>query len=168
MGFPAGLKLHNHLRSLLNLSQGHLYINSSNPFDDPVIDPGYLSHSAGKSPGTWNLKLLLSLRLDLVMFREGLKLCRTLGNTAPLSSAMLQEISPGPSVQTDDDWDTWLATTFGTEYHPSCSCAMLPQNQGGVVDTNLKVYGLGTLPFRGFTPTVLFLIVPLFPQRTSE
>ncbi|PSR72212.1 hypothetical protein PHLCEN_2v11919 [Hermanssonia centrifuga] len=109
-------------------SQGHLYINSSNPFDDPVIDPGYLSHSA-----------------DLVMFREGLKLCRTLGNTAPLSSAMLQEISPGPSVQTDDDWDTWLATTFGTEYHPSCSCAMLPQNQGGVVDTNLKVYGLANV-----------------------
>ena len=29
-------------------SHGRLYINSSNAFDYPVIDPGYLSHSAGK------------------------------------------------------------------------------------------------------------------------
>ncbi|PSR74854.1 hypothetical protein PHLCEN_2v9497 [Hermanssonia centrifuga] len=83
--------------------------------------------------------ITIGLVLDLVMFREDLKLCRTLDNTAPLSSATLQGISPGPCVQTDDDWDTWLATAFGTEYHPSCSCAMLLQNQGGVVDANLKV-----------------------------
>ena len=28
-------------------SQGRLWINSSNPFDYPVIDPQYFSHSAG-------------------------------------------------------------------------------------------------------------------------
>jgi hypothetical protein len=30
------------------LSQGRIYINSSNPIDYPVIDPNYLSHPAGK------------------------------------------------------------------------------------------------------------------------
>ncbi|KAI0941000.1 hypothetical protein AcV7_003223 [Taiwanofungus camphoratus] len=109
-------------------SQGRLYINSSDPFNYPVIDPGYLTHSA-----------------DLIMMREGLKLARQLGNTAPLSIAMTQEISPGPSVSTDDDWDKWLAANIETEYHPSCSCAMLPQSQGGVVDANLKVYGLANV-----------------------
>lgn len=79
------------------------------------------------------------------MLREGLKLARKLGGTAPLSSAVINEISPGSAVQSDDDWDTWAAQNFGTEFHPSCSCAMLPQSQGGVVDSNLKVYGTGKL-----------------------
>ena len=82
---------------------------------------------------------------DIVMLREGLKLARTLGNTAPLSNAVLSEVSPGPSVQTDADWDTFAAANFGTEFHPSCSCAMLPLAQGGVVDSDLKVYGLGNV-----------------------
>lgn len=71
-----------------------------------------------------------------------MKLARTIGNTAPLSSVMETEVSPGSSVQTDDEWDQWIANTIGTEYHPSCTCAMLPLALGGVVDENLKVYGL--------------------------
>jgi len=109
-------------------SQGRLYINSSNVFDYPIIDPQYLSHNA-----------------DLVLLREGLRMCRDIGNTAPLSSAMVEEVSPGSSVNTDDEWETWLAQNIYTEYHPSCSCAMLPQSQGGVVDANLKVYGLNNV-----------------------
>ena len=115
----------------LHHSQGRLYINSSDPFDHPVIDPQYLSHTA-----------------DLEIFREGLKLVRTIGSTAPLSSALLQEVTPGSSVQSDDDWNTWLATQYSTEFHPSCSLAMLPLEQGGVVDANLKVYGLCECLFR--------------------
>ncbi|KII86080.1 hypothetical protein PLICRDRAFT_31568 [Plicaturopsis crispa FD-325 SS-3] len=111
-------------------SQGRVYINSSNPFDAPVIDPNYLSHFAAT---------------DKVMLREGLKLARKIGQTAPLNSAFTTEVSPGSSVSTDDDWDNWLVGQVGTEYHPSCTCAMLPQDQGGVVDPNLKVYGLANV-----------------------
>ena len=32
-----------------------------------------------------------------------------------------------------------------TEYHPSGTCAMLPLNQGGVVDPDLRVYGTQNL-----------------------
>ncbi|KZT21546.1 GMC oxidoreductase [Neolentinus lepideus HHB14362 ss-1] len=105
-------------------SQGRIYINSANAFDAPVIDPGYLSHSA-----------------DVVMMREGLKLARRIGTSAPLSNYLTGEVSPGSTVQTDADWETWLRNTIGTEYHPSCSCAMLPEASGGVVDANLRVYG---------------------------
>ncbi|EIN06345.1 alcohol oxidase [Punctularia strigosozonata HHB-11173 SS5] len=109
-------------------SQGRVYINSSDPFDKPVIDPQYLSHYA-----------------DTVMLREGLKLARKLGNAAPLSTAMMSELMPGDSVSSDADWDAYVASSSGTEYHPSCSCAMLPLSQGGVVNADLKVYGLGNV-----------------------
>ncbi|KAH9887621.1 GMC oxidoreductase [Cubamyces lactineus] len=109
-------------------SQGRIYISSSDPFTPPVIDPQYLSHSA-----------------DLTILREGLKLARKIGNTAPLSNYLDSEVTPGSSVQSDDDWEQWLATQIGTEYHPSCSCAMLPLEQGGVVDADLKVYGLANV-----------------------
>ena len=107
-------------------SQGRLWLSSADPFDAPSIDPNYGSHSA-----------------DIVMLREGLKLARKIAATEPLSSAIISELSPGTSVQTDDDWDAFAEKTYGTEFHPSCSCAMLPLDQGGVVDANLKVYGLG-------------------------
>ena len=68
-------------------------------------------------------------------------MARKLGETAPLSNYLLSETSPGSSVQTDSDWETWLAGQIGTEYHPAMSCAMLPQEQGGFVDAKLVVYG---------------------------
>jgi choline dehydrogenase-like flavoprotein len=80
---------------------------------------------------------------DITMIREGLKLARKIGQTAPLSSAVGKEISPGTQVNTDDEWNEYLAGAVATEYHPSCTCAMLPKSQGGVVDANLRVYGLG-------------------------
>ncbi|THH29224.1 hypothetical protein EUX98_g4966 [Antrodiella citrinella] len=109
-------------------SHGRIYIQTNSTFDYPVIDPQYLTHSA-----------------DLTALREGLKLARKIGQTAPLSLALTDEIMPGPSVSSDTDWETWLAGQIGTEYHPSCSCAMLPEAQGGVVDANLKVYGLANV-----------------------
>ncbi|KAF9258842.1 alcohol oxidase [Marasmius fiardii PR-910] len=110
------------------LSQGRLYINSSSAFDYPVIDPNYLSHPADKT-----------------ILRQGVKLARTLSKIPPLSDSLGTELSPGPNVVSDEDIEKWLAGQVSTEYHPSSSCAMLPQSKGGVVDTNLKVYGLNNV-----------------------
>ncbi|KAI0068751.1 GMC oxidoreductase [Artomyces pyxidatus] len=109
-------------------SQGYLYINSDDPFNYPLIDPRYLSHSADKS-----------------LLREAAKFARQLAQMAPLSTQLTGETAPGSAVQSDADWDNWIAQTIGTEFHPSSTCAMLPLNLGGVVDTNLKVYGLSNV-----------------------
>lgn len=129
---------------ICDISQGYLYINSSDPFDTPVIDPRYLTHSAGEPI----LDLTHSRKrtdrcADITLLREGLKFARSVAQTAPLNQSLTGEVTPGSSVSTDDDWDKWLANNVGTEFHPSCSCAMLPLSQGGVVDTDLRVYGLG-------------------------
>ncbi|KAI0751932.1 glucose-methanol-choline oxidoreductase, partial [Daedaleopsis nitida] len=76
---------------------------------------------------------------------EGLKLARKIGATVPLSAALGDEVSLGADVQSDDDWDRWLAQNIGTEYHPSCSCAMLPRERGGVIGAHPRVSGLGNV-----------------------
>ncbi|KAF8959585.1 hypothetical protein BDZ97DRAFT_1666899 [Flammula alnicola] len=106
------------------LSQGRLYINSSSIYDKPLIDPQYFSHPA-----------------DITVLRQGIKLARQIGATAPLSASLGTEVTPGPNVQSDQDIENWLRNSAGTEYHPQGACSMLPQNQGGVVDAKLKVYG---------------------------
>ncbi|KAF9264072.1 alcohol oxidase [Marasmius fiardii PR-910] len=110
------------------LSQGRVYINSSSIFDPPLIQPNYLAHPA-----------------DVVMLREGLKVARRLGSTAPFNTTLLNETSPGLNVQSDADWDSWIAGSTWTQFHPACTSAMLSQNQGGVVDTSLKVHGTNNL-----------------------
>jgi choline dehydrogenase len=56
-------------------SHGHLWINSTDPFAPPIIDPAYLSHPA-----------------DMALLREGLKMARRLGATASLSSFIVEEV----------------------------------------------------------------------------
>jgi len=109
-------------------SQGQIYITSNNAFDPPAINPNYLSHFA-----------------DVTLIREGLKLARQIGQTTPLSNSIGNEILPGTQVNTDDEWDNYLSGAVSTEYHPSCTCAMLPRSQGGVVDANLLVYGISNV-----------------------
>jgi choline dehydrogenase-like flavoprotein len=82
---------------------------------------------------------------DIEILREGIKLARRIGETAPLASSLTEETWPGSDVQTDDEWDEWIRPEVFTEYHPSSTCAMLPLEQGGVVDANLRVYGLANV-----------------------
>ncbi|KAJ5171947.1 hypothetical protein N7492_004540 [Penicillium capsulatum] len=109
-------------------SHGRIYINSSDPMKYPVIDPNYLSNPS-----------------DFDILSQGLKLARRFGHTGPLKSCFTNETSPGSSVQSDDDWEDWVRKSASTEFHPSSSCAMLPRDQGGVVDANLRVYGLANV-----------------------
>jgi hypothetical protein len=88
---------------------------------------------------------LYNVFVDVVAMREGLKLARKIAGTAPLNSVVGDEITPGSTVASDNDWDAWLKNNGGTEFHPTSSCAMLPREQGGVVDNKLKVYGISNV-----------------------
>ncbi|KAF8982155.1 hypothetical protein BDQ17DRAFT_1379062 [Cyathus striatus] len=103
-------------------SMGRIYINSSNPFDEPVIDPGYLSHSA-----------------DIILMRQGMKLIRRLGEAFQDLELFGDEVYPGERVQSDTQWESWA----GTQYHPIGSCAMLPLH--GLA--NVRVIDSSVYPF---------------------
>ena len=106
-------------------SQGHIRIRSNNPFDAPKVDPNYLNDPR-----------------DLADVLDGAQLIARLQHTpsmqalidAPkdidLASASLQSI--------EEDF----RQRSGTVYHPCGTCAMRPLAAGGVVDSELRVYGV--------------------------
>jgi len=117
-----------------------LYINSTSVFDPAVIDSQYYLHPAGSfvlSPPP----PALILEKDVTIMRQGLKAARTLGQTDPLLSILSNEISPGSSVSTDEEWEEWLRSNSATEYHPSSTYVMMLLDRG-VVDEGLRVHGI--------------------------
>ena len=110
------------------LSQGRMYIKSPSIYDLPTIDPQYLSHPA-----------------DVVILRQAIKLARRIAASAPLSVNITGEFLPGTQIQTDLDVEAYIRSHAATEFHPTGTCAMLPLEQGGVVDAKLKVYGAKNL-----------------------
>ncbi|KAI0030331.1 alcohol oxidase [Vararia minispora EC-137] len=57
---------------------------------------------------------------------------------------MPREVNPGPDI-TDDNLIPWLRKSMGSMFHVIGSTAMLPREKGGVVDSQLRVYGTRNL-----------------------
>ncbi len=55
------------------------------------------------------------------------------------------EFEPGQDVQTDSQWRDFARKSVLSFFHPVGTCAMLPQKDGGVVDSSLVVYGTENL-----------------------
>ncbi|MCJ1280687.1 hypothetical protein MMC26_000004 [Xylographa opegraphella] len=109
------------------LSRGVCYINSPDPFEPPVIDPRWLSNPTDRS-----------------VLIEALKFNRQI--LATPSMQLLQAAQFVPPADADDDaLNQVIDNGIRTEFHPSGTLAMLPLDMGGVVDSNLLVYGTQNL-----------------------
>ncbi|GMK59557.1 hypothetical protein CspeluHIS016_0801630 [Cutaneotrichosporon spelunceum] len=104
-------------------SRGTVMINGTNPFNMPVINPDYFSASA-----------------DATMMEHAHGWLRSFATAKPMGDVLTAELMPGANV-TGAALQASFRESAGTEYHPLGTCAMLPQAEGGVVDTSLKVYG---------------------------
>ena len=82
-------------------------------------------------------------------------------NQRILDTSPVQELMPSyGSIAQDasaDDLNTILQDSVGTEYHYSCTCAMMPLDLGGVVGPDLIVYGTENLRV---VDTSIFPIIP--------
>ena len=109
------------------LSRGVCYINSPDPFEPPLIDPRWLSDPTDRS-----------------VLIEALKFNRQI--LASPSMVLLQAAQFVPPVDADEDaLNQVINNGIRTEFHPSGTLAMLPLERGGVVDSNLLVYGTQNL-----------------------
>ena len=108
-------------------SRGSIFITSTDPFTQPAIDPDYFG-----------------VGYDIDIMSYGSAFARRLAAAEPLNNVMTTESVPGAGI-IGDALNTFTKGSAGTEYHPLGTCSMLPRNLGGVVDTNLIVYGTNNL-----------------------
>ncbi|CAL1709438.1 unnamed protein product [Somion occarium] len=109
-------------------ARGSVHITSSSPFAHPAIKMNYLSNPVDADV------LLKMQRLLLKMYE-----------TEPGNSVVKNIVLPPKGTDTDSALTEHVRNYLNTIYHPVGTCAMTPREDGGVVDSKLKVYGTENL-----------------------
>ncbi|KAG6811201.1 hypothetical protein H0H92_008563 [Tricholoma furcatifolium] len=107
---------------------GTVHISSSDVTAAPEIDHNYLDNE-----------------VDVKILAEGYRLTRKIYSTAPLKEHIESEVSPGKEIDTDAQFAEYIKKTLGSTFHPIGTASMLPRQDGGIVDSRLKVYGTKNL-----------------------
>lgn len=108
-------------------SRGQITLQSADPFDDPVVDPQYLTEEA-----------------DLEILLEGVKLIREILQAEPFDDYRGEIVSPDSGLQSDEQLIAHIRETAATLYHPVGSCKM-GVDKMAVVDDRLAVHGVDRL-----------------------
>jgi choline dehydrogenase-like flavoprotein len=110
-------------------ARGSVKLRSADPADQPLVDCNFFGDPD-------------DLRLTLA----SLKTARRLLETEPFRSKIAMEILPGKTLQDEEALTKFAGQTVKTNYHPSGSLRMGPDNDPmAVVDGTLKVRGLDGL-----------------------
>lgn len=109
-------------------SRGSIHIASANPLESPVIRTRHLSEPE-----------------DVEAYIFGLRMARKVIQQPALSSIVVEEARPGPSVVSDQEIEQYLRSSVFSSYHPTGTCSMGPDSAHSVVDNRLRVHGLDGL-----------------------
>ncbi|ROW17100.1 hypothetical protein VPNG_01394 [Cytospora leucostoma] len=113
---------------LLPFSRGSIHISQANSTDDAVINPNYFMLD-------YDTELQISVA----------KFIREVFATEPFAALAGTETTPGFDVVSSEadeaTWKDWAVNKYRSNFHPVATAAMLPKEKGGVVDSELKVYG---------------------------
>ncbi|MFM0394972.1 GMC family oxidoreductase [Paraburkholderia phytofirmans] len=109
-------------------SRGSTHITTPRVADAPLIHANFLSH-----PG------------DLAATIEGLKSCRAILNHSMLGDLGGGEIAPHAGMVDDSDLEEYVRSSGASAYHPVGTCRMAARQEDGVVNSKLKLFGVGRL-----------------------
>ncbi|TKA82743.1 hypothetical protein B0A55_01081 [Friedmanniomyces simplex] len=130
----------------INTSLGYVHIKSDDASEHPAYNPAFASNE-------YDLQGLITIA----------KYIRKVAQTAPFSETWTSEYEPGLDVvQTEEEWQTYVLNNTQPFYHPVGTCAMLPREDGGVVDPSLMVYD--TTNLRVVDASIIPILVSAHPQ----
>ncbi|EON66192.1 hypothetical protein W97_05585 [Coniosporium apollinis CBS 100218] len=131
------------------VSRGNVTLQSNSIQDAPVINLNYLEAETDQ-------------RLALYAFRN----LRTILAQPSLANYTIGpangEVVPGPDITDDETILKYIKSTLLPVWHVAGTCRMLPQAQGGVVDSRLRVYGVKGLRI------VDASIMPVIPDQHTQ
>lgn len=113
-----------HICDLLPKSRGFIGLKSSDPLEDPLIQPNYLDNPE-----------------DLKTMVEAVKFGRRIFSSPIMSLHSKREVSPGRSIRSDEEIADFIRANAETIYHPVGTCRM-GKDINSVVDPMLKVRGV--------------------------
>lgn len=103
--------------------RGTVTLASSDPFEDPLIDPAFLTSE-----------------FDLFVIREAARAGRRFASAASFSGLLLEPYGPFGQAQTDEELNAYARATAGTAYHPTSTARMSAWNAtNGVVNPDLTL-----------------------------
>lgn len=115
-----------HVGPMRSKSRGAITLRSANPKDKPLIRFNYMSH-----PDDW------------VDFRHCIRLTREIFSQSAFDPFRGKEISPGASVQSNEQLDDFIRQHVESAYHPCGSCRMGKADDPlAVVDPECRVIGV--------------------------
>lgn len=109
-------------------SRGNVRLASTDPFDDPLADSGFLHNP-----------------LDVQLIVEAIKFARTATQTNAMDGYNPVEVLPGSNKTSDDALEAFVRENASTLFHPSGTCMAAPYEDGGVVDSQFRVYRMQNL-----------------------
>jgi choline dehydrogenase len=115
-----------HIGPMYSNSRGSVKITSTDPTVHPALRFNYLSTPE-----------------DEREWVEAIRIARDILGQAAMKPYNGGEVSPGPSVQTDQEILDWVRKDAETALHPSCTCRMGDADDDSVIDPlTMQVHGL--------------------------
>ncbi|KAF2679649.1 GMC oxidoreductase [Lentithecium fluviatile CBS 122367] len=131
-------------------SRGSIKINPADPLGDPIFDYRLFSNP---------LDLKMHIRMQTYIRKHFLE-------SKAFKNLTVVEQDPAPGAVTDDaGWEDWLLNQnklFASNGHSVGTAAMMPRDEGGVVDNQLRVYGTTGLSIADCS------IIPLMPGTHTQ
>ncbi len=106
-------------------ARGRVWLRSADPTAKPRIRTNSLSHPD-----------------DLASLVAGVKLARAIGAQAPAAEIIIDELKPGPEVDSDIGLEDDIRRRLMLIYHPVGTCRMSDTHPEAVVDSQLRVHGI--------------------------
>jgi choline dehydrogenase len=117
-----------HIGPMYSDARGTVKIKSADPRVHPALRFNYLSTEQ-----------------DRREWVEAIRVARHILTQPAMDPFNAGEISPGPSVETDEQILNWVARDAETALHPSCTCKMGTDDDAVVDPRTMKVHGLDGL-----------------------